>query len=131
MDEEEPRSYDKEFPVRIGQRSRRRIGITTERGQVLRFMLQLEYLIDVDAEEWAEVVRYDHDSRGSSEATHDVTEEGLHIDIYRDGEKVESHELTPPLPADDALDRAEEHLRENLEGYIRRFEEWHNINVNR
>jgi hypothetical protein len=26
------------------------------------------------------------------------------------------------------LNRAEEHLKENLEGYIRRFEEWHQTN---
>ena len=82
-------------------------------------------------DEWDEVVRYDHDSEGSSEAAHDVTEDGLHIDIYRDSAKIESHELTPPLPSNVALNRAEEHLRENLEGYIRRFEEWHQIDENR
>jgi hypothetical protein len=57
-------------------------------------------------------VRYDHDSDGSSEATHDVTVGGLHIDVYREGEKITSNELTPPLPANEALDRAEEHLKQ-------------------
>jgi hypothetical protein len=47
-----------------------------------------------------------------------VTEDGLHIDIYRDGDKIDSHELTPPLPANDALNAAEEHLAEHLEGYV-------------
>lgn len=56
-----------------------------------------------------------------------MTEEGLHIDIYRAGEKVDSHELTPPLPAGAALEKAEEHLTEHLEGYTRRFERWHGI----
>ena len=77
---------------------------------------------------WEPVVRYDHDAEGSIEATHDVTEEGLHIDIYRDGEKIGSHELTPSLPANDALNAAEDHLAEHLDGYIRRFEEWPGIN---
>ena len=75
----------------------------------------------------AAVVRYDHDAEGSAEATHDVTEDGLHIDIYRDGKKVDSHELTPPLSANNALERAEDHLAEHLKGYVRRFEQWHGI----
>lgn len=123
-----PRTYDKEFTARMGIRARRRLGISTEHGEVKRFVLQLEYLLDPGSDEWATVVRYDHDAEGSDEATHDVTDEGLHIDIYRDGEKHDSHELTPPLPATTALEAAEEHLAEHLEGYVRRFERWHGIN---
>jgi len=103
---DEPREYDREFTARISRRSRRRIGINTNRGQVTRFVLQLEYLLDPDTSEWVEVVRYDHDESGSDEATHDVTEDGLHIDVYRDGEKSDSHELTPPLSGGEALTRA-------------------------
>ena len=90
--------------------------------------MQLEYLVNPHSEVWGAVVRYDHDAEGNDEATHDVTEDGLHVDIYRDGERIDSHELTPPLPANDALNAAEEHLTEHLQGYIRRFEEWHGIN---
>mgnify|MGYP000533687150 CR=1 FL=1 len=128
---DEPRDYDREYtahvPVRP-QRARRRLGIDIERGQVQRFVVQLEYRLTPDDDDWATVVRYDHDSKGSDEATHDVTEEGLHIDVYRDGEKVDSHELTPPIPANRALTAAEDHLKEHLNGYIRRFEQWHGIN---
>jgi len=131
MGEEEPRDYDKEFTARVAHRVRYRFGITTDRGTVTRFVLQLEYLLDPDIDEWAEVVRYDHDSGGSSEATHDVTADGLHIDVYREGEKITSNELTPPLPANEALDRAEEHLKQNAEGYIKRFETWHSIETTR
>jgi hypothetical protein len=31
------------------------------------------------------------------------------------------------MPADAALDRAEDHLANNLETFIQRFEEWHGI----
>ena len=130
MTADTPRDYDREFTTRATRRSRRRLGVDIERGDVIRFVLQLEYGLEPASDEWVEVVRYDHDSRGSSEAAHDVTEDGLHIDIYRDGEKVDSHELTPPLPANAALTRAEEHLTEHLEGYIRRFEEWHPTTAN-
>ncbi len=131
MGEKKPREYDREFTERVGRRSRRRLGLDIKRGIVTRFVVQLEYGRNIVEDEWDEVVRYDHDSEGSSEAAHDVTEDGLHIDIYRDGEKIESHELTPPLPSNVALNRAEEHLRENLKGYIRRFEEWHQIDESR
>jgi len=50
---------------------------------VTRFTVQLEYRHD---DEWREVVRYDHDGTDIG-GGHDVTEEGLHIDIYRDGEQ--------------------------------------------
>jgi len=64
------------------------MGYDTKRGGVIRFVVQLEYLVDPVAGEWATVVHYDHDSKGSDEATHDVTEEGVHIDIYRWGKKL-------------------------------------------
>lgn len=127
MVDADPRDYDKEFTAPEGGPVRRRLGIDVEAGTVTRFVIQLEYLVDPIAGNWGPVVRYDHDSQGSDEATHDVTQEGLHIDIYRDGEKIDSNELTPPLPANEALDAAEDHLAEHLEGYVRRFERWHGI----
>ena len=78
---------------------------STSIGEVKRFVVQLEYRVDAEQDTWVTVVRYDHDAKGSAEATHDVTEDGLHIDIYRDGKKVDSHELTLPLSANDALRR--------------------------
>lgn len=125
MTEDGPRDYDLEYTAPEGGPVRRRVGIDVERGEVTRFVVQLEYLIEPDTGEWATVVRYDHDGKGSDEAAHDVTEDGLHIDVYRGGEKVASHELTPPIPAGAALDTAEEHLADHLEGYVRRFEQWH------
>ena len=56
-------------------------------------MVQLEYWTDGA---WQEVVRYDRDPE--SEMGHDVTEEGLHMDVYRDGEKVNTVYVTGPLP---------------------------------
>lgn len=73
------------------------------------------------------MVRYDHDEAGRDEATHDVTEEGLHIDIYRDGAKYATEFVTGPLPAGVALDLAEDHLMQNLERFIERYERWHDI----
>ena len=121
---EEPREYDREFTAAVNHRIRRRLGFDTERGDVSRFVVQLEYYHDDD---WQSVVRYDHDGTGESEFGHDVTQEGLHIDIYRDGEKDASEYISPPQPAAVALDLAEDQLSKNLERFINRYERWHGI----
>lgn len=114
------REYDRAFTTTLGYRVRRRVGFDTERGDVTRFVVQLEYRIGND---WIEVVRFDHDP--VAEHGHDVTEEGVHMDVYRHGKRVRSEEIFPPMPANDAFTFVEEHLAEHVEGYLRRFERWH------
>lgn len=122
--DDQPRDYDRTYPKPLPGPLQIRVGIDTKRGDVSRFLIQLEYR---RSGSWDTVVRLDHDSEGSDEATHDVTEEGLHVDVYRDGEKVRVDEVTGPLPAAEALNAAEEHLTENLQRYISRYEQWHGI----
>lgn len=117
-----PRDYDREYTDQRTPNVRVRLGYSHEKGAISRFVVQLEYRHDG---EWFEVVRYDHDP--ASEHGHDVEEEGLHIDIYRDGEKHRTEYIAPPMPAGVALDRAEDHLTKNFEAFVRRFEEWHRI----
>lgn len=117
-----PREYDREYTDRLSAVIRVRLGYSHTRGDVTRFVVQLEYRVGDD---WEEVVRYDHDP--ASELGHDVTEEGLHIDIYRDGQQYRTEYVAPPMPAGLALDRAEDHLSENLEAFVDRFERWHGI----
>jgi hypothetical protein len=117
-----PQDYEREFTTPLEYRARRRIGYTHERGDVTRFVVQLEYRI---GGEWTEVVRFDHDPR--SDHAHDVTEDGVHMDVYRDGEKIRSEEVFPPMEASDALTFAEEHLNQHARQYINRFEAWHEI----
>jgi hypothetical protein len=119
---DEPRNYEREFTTPLDGRARRRIGYSHDRGTVTRFVVQLEYSLHG---QWIEVVRFDHDPEG--EQGHDVTAEGVHMDVYRDGEKGRSPEVFPPMPANDALTSAEEHLTQHGGRYIKRFEEWHGI----
>jgi len=119
---EGPRDYDREFTTPLEYRVRRRIGYSHDHGEVTRFVVQMEYRLDG---EWAEIVRFDHDPE--SDHGHDVTVEGVHMDVYRDGEKLRSEEVFPPMPASDALTFAEEHLNQHAERYIKRFETWHGI----
>ncbi|MFC4553535.1 MULTISPECIES: DUF7718 family protein [Halorussus] len=117
-----PREYDREFSTPHEHRVRRRIGYSHDHGEVTRFVVQLEYKLD---DRWAEIVRFDHDP--ASDFGHDVSKEGVHMDVYRDGEKIQSEEVFPPMPPDEALTFAEEHLNQHAERYIKRFEEWHGI----
>ena len=109
-------------PDRLADRVQLRTAFSTERGEVTRFMIQLEYWLEGD---WREVVRYDHDR--DAPGGHDITEEGLHRDVYRDGEKIRSEDVSPPIPANEGFDAAEEDLRENVEEFIKRFEKWHGV----
>lgn len=119
---ETPRKYDREFVRPHPGPVQTRVGYDHNRGKVVRFVVQLEYNHDG---EWHVVVRYDHDERGSDDATHDVTEEGLHMDIYREGDPVVTEYVSPPLEAGVAMDRAEDHLSENLVRFVKRYERWH------
>ncbi|MDL0131436.1 hypothetical protein PNP59_10900 [Halobacterium salinarum] len=122
-DEETPRDYDREYTSSVGQRVRRRMGYSHTSGHVTRFVVQLEYQLEDG--EWAAVVRSDHDPE--SKHGHNVAEEGVHLDVYRDGEKLRSEELFPSMQPSEALTYAEDHIAMHAKRYVKRFEEWHEI----
>ena len=122
MSEDGPREYDQTFTKAVEYRVRRRIGYTHDHGTVTRFMAQLEFY---NNGEWHTVVRFDHDPE--SEHGHDVSTDGVHMDIYRDGDKYRVEEIFPPMTAGDALTFAEGHLKQHAQRYIKRFEQWHEI----
>ena len=108
---EEPREYDREYRRSVPGPLRIRVGFDRSENEVERFVVQLEYQHD---NAWHPVVRYDHDGTGHSEAAHDITEEGLHIDIYRHGEKHATEYIARVGDGAEGLNRAEEHLTSNL-----------------
>lgn len=118
-----PAGYDREYTTPLDGRTQLRVGFSTTRGRVTRFVVQLEYWLDGD---WRVVARFDHDER--SEMGHDVTQEGLHLDLYRDGEKYAVKDDYPPVDLNDAIDYCETELRENATEYVTRFERWHDVN---
>ena len=109
-------------PERLAESVQIRTAFSTHRGVVTRFAIQLEYWI---AGDWCEVVRYDHDQ--DAPGGHDVTADGLHRDVYRDGEKHRTIPVSPPVPANAAFQYAEDDLRENVERFVKRFERWHGV----
>lgn len=119
---EVPREYDREFTKPVAPDARIRIGYTRSGADITRFVVQLEYRLE---DEWVAVVRLDHDAEGAEDMVHDVTEEGLHLDVYRDGEKIDTVRVTGPLPTAEGFTAAEEHLATHAERYLNRFREWH------
>jgi len=101
-------------PERLADRLQLRTAFSTEKGEVTRFVIQLEYWLDGD---WREVVRYDHDRDAPGGL--DVTEEGLHRDVYPDGERCRTEDVSQPIPANEAFDYAEEDLREHIKQLLR------------
>lgn len=126
MGDDIPRDYDTEYTKPVGwEGGRLRIGHNRDPEKpkaVPRFVIQLEYFTPGG---WTEVVRCDHDAEGSEETTHDVTQEGVHMDVYRGGEKVDTEELSGPVASRPGFTLAEEHLTEHAEEYIKRYKEWH------
>jgi hypothetical protein len=123
MIDETPREYDREYCRPLAGPLQVRVGFDREKDTVTRFVVQLEYH---HGGAWRPVVRYDHDGTGSDHS-HDVTEEGLHIDIYRDGEKHATEYIAPPHSGAEALNRVEDHLAENLQRFTNRYEQWHGL----
>lgn len=99
-----------------------RFVLDTERGAPTTFFIQLEYRVD---DEWTPVVHFDHNPAGTY--GHDTTEEGLHMDIYRDGEQHLVRQDFPPVKLSDAPDYCESYIKNNADRLLRRFEQWHNL----
>ena len=73
--------------------------------------------------DWRAVARFDHDRDGP----HNVAEEGLHIDVYREGVKAMQSYDFPPVPLEKAPRFCHRYLVENADFIIDRFERWHNV----
>jgi len=102
--------------------------LDTEGGQIIRFVYQLEYNVDATEDglppnDWREVARFDHDIDGQ----HDVSEEGLHLDIYRDGKKYKTTRDFPNVPINQTPAFCMEYLQQNADYFIDRFERWHDV----
>lgn len=104
--------------------------ISTDRGKVTRFVIQLEYdetasYGGTEQSVWQTVARFDHAPGGPH--GHDITDEGLHLDLYRDGERYERSWSFPPIPLAKAPRWCEKWLEENCDQLVERYEQWHEI----
>ena len=102
--------------------------LDTEEGWVTRFVFQLEYNMRATQDglpphDWRQVARFDHNVDGE----HNIEVEGLHLDLYRDGEKYEKLWGFPEMTANQAPDFCQEFLEERADELLDEFEEWHDV----
>lgn len=71
------------------------------------------------------------DHNPDAEGGHDITNEGVHLDIYRDGERVDQETIFGMTDPATALNRAEEHLLSHEKRLVTRFEQWHGLHPDR
>jgi hypothetical protein len=105
--------------------------VETEQGDVTRFVVQLEYNVEPDPFEpgdWRQVARFDHEPE--VEMGHDVREEGLHMDVYRDGEKMDVRRQFETPPLNDAPRYCKTYLEQHADWLLARFERWHDVDGN-
>jgi len=104
-------------------------GVTTEGGGVTAFVVQLRCWIGTGTEL---VAQFDHTpEEGSGQ---DVEREGVHMDVFRDGEKVDVSTVADagfdahpgPLAADIALEYALTYIERENERLIQRYVTWQN-----
>lgn len=98
-----------------------RYSVRVERGQVTAFVVQLYCWRDGS---WHLVAQFDHTPKTSE--GHDVTVEGVHMDVFRDGEKYEVETSPHPGPSapELALDYAIRYLETYNERLIEQYDAW-------
>ncbi|GAA0716848.1 hypothetical protein J2744_000708 [Halorubrum trapanicum] len=102
--------------------ARLRVDIDKTAGVPTRFVVQLERRVDGS---WRQVVRFDHESENPM--GHDITDEGLHMDVYRDGEKVRVKDDFPPVDLTHAPRYCIAYIERHAGVLLRRFERWHDL----
>lgn len=121
-------SFKNFFRTVIHPTLRMRVEMSIKNGTLTSFLVQLEYdqneTFRSDQSDWIPVVRFDH-NRGTDYFRHDVTEEGLHMDVYRftGQEAIYVHQKTgfPRLALNKYPRYCILYIEDNLKPIMRRF----------
>lgn len=115
-------SPDREYPIPISGRVRIHTMLGVTRGDVDWFVVQLEYNLEpapTADDNWDVVARADHQPEMSW--GHDIREEGLHIDLYENGEKVEREWYYSDIPVNEAPEWCETQFKKYSDYYLGRY----------
>lgn len=102
--------------------TRIRTYFATDRGQVIRFVVKLEYNISENTaliNDWEEVARFDHNPNARN--GHDIAEEGLHIDIVEPNGDDKRGWGFPDVPVNEAPRWCERYFEENHRRLTKRY----------
>lgn len=76
---------------------------------------------------WEIVAQFDHDP--DSLYGHDIEQEGLHMDLYKEGQKYRVvRSKFPHIPVNHAPGFCIDYIKQNHGTLIKRFEQWHDVN---
>lgn len=121
-------SPDKAYTNAVTGRTQIRMELGISQGDVDWFVVQLEYNHEPhpgQEDEWEMVARGDHQPQMSW--GHDIRKEGLHIDVYENGQKAEVEHYHASIPVNHAPQWIEDHLRMHAGYYLAQYERWHGI----
>ena len=119
-DFDEP-DVDYRSPLQYGV-TRIRVEIGKLRGDVRWFVVQLEKNTEDGFgtnQNWGQAARFDH--HPEADWGHDIREEGLHIDLYRNGQKMQVRRSFPNISVNRAPAYCEKYLTEMEEKILRSF----------
>jgi|GEM_PF-708473 len=101
--------------------------VNTDAGEVTDFVVAYEYEVEG---RWMPVARFDHDPH--SPYGHDIEAEGLHMDLFKQGQKYTVVRAKFPYVRPNHGPRyCIEYIKHNHEALIERFERWHDVNHRR
>ena len=114
------RKKTKTIEKSLTHQTRLRLFLSRVPGEGLtRFRVQLEHHV---VDEWQQIVDSDHNP--ASDVGHDATEEGVHLDVYRGGDRIDRTQLFGSTTPENALTIADDHIKENYERYVRDYRQW-------
>ena len=102
-------------------RSRVNVEIGISNGDVDWFIIQLEQNVGqrYGKRDWRQVARFDH--HPDAAWGHDIESERLHLDLYRDGQKVDVQRGFPPVTAEDAPAYCERFLKRRADELLEKY----------
>ena len=111
-----------------GLHVRTRTCIDTKRGEVQAFYVQLELNLSPnpnETDDWTDVARFDH--QPNTELGHDITKEGLHMDLCHPTKEDRKITSFPHVDLKDAPGFCEEYFRQNYESICDQYADWYGI----
>jgi len=109
--------------------ARRRTYLDTVDGRVTRFYVQLEYNCQTSpgvSDDWVAIALFDH--QPENEQGHDISNEGLHMDIRHPVEADRKTTDFPSVSVNQAPGFCENYFDQNYRSICHRFEKWRSDN---
>lgn len=99
------------------------VGFDTSRGDITRFLVDLQYTASFLRRQYTQIARIDHNP--SNPSGHDIRSEGLHVDaVSKHGRSKKYWPVTSPVPPNlaDVVDASAAYLDESADFFVDFYE---------